>query len=236
MAIPTYQIIDCRAILFDMDGVLCDSTACVERHWRAWAKEHAIADFGGLLELAHGSRTEDTILKVAPHLDTRAEADRLEARAMADTDGIVATPGALQLLRTLPQDRWAVVTSASREMARIRLVAAGISPPPVLIGAEDVSAGKPAPDGYLLAASRLHAAASESIVIEDTPIGIRSGHAAMMRVVALQTTYRPETLADADYCVKDLTDVTARVDREGVLTLSLRRGRARQQAARSRGR
>ena len=142
------------ALLFDMDGVLVDSRAVVERTWRRWAARHGI-DAEPLLRAAHGRRTRETLQEVAPHLATTEEVAWLDAAELADYEGLVAVPGAARLLAALAGIPWAVVTSAGPELARRRLGAAGLPLPPVLVSSDDVAHGKPAPDAYLLAAERL---------------------------------------------------------------------------------
>jgi sugar-phosphatase len=205
-------------MLFDMDGVLCDSRACVERIWQNWAREKNI-DVGSILTLAYGSRIEDTLRRVAPHCNIEKEARKLELLERSDTRGIAAILGAKEVLSTLPRDRWAVVTSASRPLAVARLEAAGLPIPSTLIAAEDVVAGKPSPDGYLLAAEMLGYAPNQAVVVEDTLIGIQSARAASMRVIALETTYSREELNGADVCIADLRALRVKVLRTGKAAL-----------------
>jgi sugar-phosphatase len=196
----------CDAVLFDMDGVLVDSTACVEWHWRQWAAEHGL-DAQAILAIAHGQRTVETIRAVAPHLDADEEAAQLEARASIDTEGVVSIQGAARLVRNLPPDAWAIGTSAPPLMATTRLQHTGVLTPTVLITAEDVGQGKPHPQVYLEAAARLHVAPARCIVIEDAPAGIEAARAAGMRVLAVATTHEPAALQDADAVVMQLLDL-----------------------------
>jgi sugar-phosphatase len=215
------QLINCRAILFDLDGVLVDSTACVERHWRMWAKRHGL-DAEYILADSHGRRTIDTMRAVAPELATEAEAAQLEQAEALDTVGIVAVPGAPELLAVLQSVPWAVVTSGSRLMATTRLQVTKLPMPEVLITADDVDQGKPAPEGYLKAAHLLGVPSQECVVIEDAPPGIEAGRAAQATVIGVATTYPPTALREASICIPDLTQLTATInhmDRQSIIEL-----------------
>jgi len=185
--------LQCSALLFDLDGVLVDSGAVVERVCRLWAARLGITT-EELLRVAHGRRTRDTARIVAPHLDPEREAAWIDNQELLDTDGLVEVPGAQRFVRSLPDGKWAVVTSCGRALARLRLSTVGIPLPAVIITSEDVSNGKPAPDCYRLGAKRLGVAPEACIVFEDAPPGIAAGLAAGARVVALRTTH-----PDADF-------------------------------------
>ena len=202
--------LSCSAILFDMDGTLVDSTACVEAIWERWARKHRI-ELRPLLEVSHGKRTIDTIGEIAPHLDVEFEASALEAEELTSRDGILAVAGAFQLLNRLQQHQWAVVTSASRALAAVRLDCAGLPIPPVLITGDDVLRGKPDPEGYLKAADRLGVPRSHCVVVEDTPAGILAGRNAGMAVLAIGTTFAPEHLLGAPW-VPDFKEVEFFID------------------------
>ena len=195
------------AILFDMDGTLVDSTTVVERNWRRFADRHGL-DADSFLGQVHGIRSSDAIAVVAPWLDARVEADRLDAEEAHDVEGLRAVPGAAGLLHALPGDAWAVVTSAGRELARARLTAAGLQIPQVLVCSEDTTAGKPDPAGYLTASRLLGAAPADCLVIEDVPAGVAAGRAAGMPVVGITTTHPAAALA-ADACVRTLDELPA---------------------------
>jgi sugar-phosphatase len=181
------------ALLFDLDGVLIDSTGNIIRHWRNWAEHHGL-DFEAILRTAHGVRSVETIRRYAPGLDAEQEAARIEALEVADTDGVVAMPGARALLEGLPAGKWAIVTSGTEALARARLNRAGLPIPQVLVTADDVHNGKPAPDPYLLGAQRLGIQPAQGIVLEDAEAGIRAGRAAGMRVIGIAGTHPPESL------------------------------------------
>jgi sugar-phosphatase len=196
----------CRALISDLDGVLVDSTAVVERVWREWALENQL-DPQEVLAVAHGRRTIDTIRMITPHLDAQQETDRLEDKEARLSDGMLVIPGAPALLAGLPAGRWAIVTSGSLLIATARLVAGKLPVPEVLVTANDVSAGKPDPQGYRLAATRLGIAPQDCVVIEDSPAGIAAGKAAGMRVVALPTTHAIAELDQADWIAGGLGEI-----------------------------
>lgn len=204
-----------RAILFDMDGTLIDTKGPVERAWRAWAAHHGI-DPDAILAVAHGRRTIETVRRFAPAgLDIEEQVRMVEDRYINDADGVVAVPGARDLLAALPRNRWAVVTSAPHGMAETRIRQAGLPLPDLLIGADDVSHGKPDPEGYRSAAVKLGFDPGETLVFEDAPPGLEAGHAAGAWVIALTTTLRPDELA-GNLCLPDLAAVRVRVDGDGL--------------------
>ncbi|SCZ06429.1 HAD-IA family hydrolase [Microvirga guangxiensis] len=166
------------AFLFDMDGTLLDSTAVIEQIWRTWAARHGI-DHIPLLAAAHGVRLEDTIRQFGPAgINIDAEAELLLQEEMDNVDGIVPIDGIGPLLASLDPASWAIVTSASRELAHVRLRAIGLPLPAVMICAEDVARGKPDPEGYLKAADLLGVSIDECLVFEDAPAGVAAAKAA----------------------------------------------------------
>jgi sugar-phosphatase len=177
------------AFLFDMDGTVLDSIAVAERVWGAWAQRHGL-DVEAFLPTIHGVRAEETIRRQnLAGIDVALETEAILRGEVADVEGVIPIPGAEAFLRALPADRWAVVTSAQRELALRRMAAAGLPLPAVLITAEDVSRGKPAPDGYVLAAERLGVAADACLVFEDAPAGLLAGEAAGAEVVVITATH-----------------------------------------------
>jgi sugar-phosphatase len=194
------------ALLFDMDGTLVDSTAIVEKIWRRFAQRHQL-DAAYLLANSHGCRTEETVARFAPAgVQVAAEAARITAEEIADTDGVIEIPGAARLLAALAPQRWAVVTSASRALAITRLTAAGLPIPAVLISAEDVARGKPHPEGFLAAAKALGVDPADCIAFEDAPAGMAAVHAAGIRLLALATTLTPEQLPN-EMWIRDFTQL-----------------------------
>jgi mannitol-1-/sugar-/sorbitol-6-phosphatase len=213
----------CSAILFDLDGVLVDSTGSVGRQWRIWARERGI-DEQKVIAIAHGVRALEVIRTVAPQLDAEAEVRKLEAREAADHDGVVVMPGALDLVRAIPHGKWGVVTSGSRHLASERLKLAGIPLPKVMVTADDVTNGKPDPEPYLKGAEGLGVMPKECLVIEDAPAGIRSAHAGGMKVLGLASTYDASRLTEADAVVRKLADV--RIGMDGANRLAVRTANA----------
>ncbi len=182
---PTLDLI-ASAALFDMDGTLVDSTAVVEAIWRDFCREYAV-DERALVPWSHGRRTPDTVrhfLPAAAEVEVEAIVDDLESREASTMDGIVEIPGARDLLARI-EIPWAVVTSAPRELAVRRMVAAGLPVPDVLVPADEVDRGKPHPDGYLRAAERLGVEPADCVVFEDAEPGVRSALGSRARVVVV---------------------------------------------------
>ncbi len=213
--------IRCQAVLFDMDGVLVDSTDAVARVWRKWALQRGF-DPVKVVAAAHGRPSIDTVRDFLPHADSNAENLEVERQEVEDLEGVVAMPGAQALVKSLPAGRWTVVTSATRPLAEVRLRAAGIPVLPTLITADDIQNGKPNPEPYRKAAARLGFPPSECVVMEAALAGIRAGKAAGSRVTGVTTTSQRRDLenAGADWVVRNCADITAVLD-GNVLILTL---------------
>jgi sugar-phosphatase len=210
----------CAAILFDLDGVLVDSTRSVERQWRIWSRERGI-DEQKAVAIAHGVRALEVIRTIAPHLDAEAEVSKLESLEAADHEGVAVMPGAANLVGSIPDDRWGVVTSGQRHLAAARLQFAGIPIPEVMVTAQDVANGKPHPEPYLKGAELLGVSPAECLVIEDAPAGIRSAHAGGMKVIALTSTYPASALGEADAVVEKLEQIHVAPDGAGMLAVTV---------------
>jgi sugar-phosphatase len=192
-----------RVVLFDVDGVLLDSRASHQELWRRWAALRSL-DFATVSATSRGRRPVETIQTVAPHLDAIAE-DALLTQMLAEiTTTVPAYPGAQQLLGALAPARWGVVTGGREQTVLQHFHANGLPEPAVLIDADAVAAGKPAPDGYLHAAHAFAVEPAECLVVEDAPVGVAAGKAAGMTVLAIASTHEPTLLMDADQCVTDL--------------------------------
>jgi sugar-phosphatase len=202
--------ITCSAILFDLDGVLIDSTPAVTRVWSRWAIAHGF-DSVSLVRKAHGRPSIETIREFLPHADHATENREVERSEIEDLEGVVTLPGARELLNTLPADRWTIVTSCTRALAKVRLHAAGLPIPERLITCDDVKKGKPYPEPYLKGASLLGVSPRACIVVEDVPAGIRAGKAAGARVIAVRTTASDLELnnAGADWIAGNCKSITA---------------------------
>lgn len=211
----------CAAVLFDMDGVLINSTPAVARVWRRWAIEHGFTP-EEVVAHAHGRPSLTTVKDYLPNSDHEAENREVERREIEDLDGVVPLPGSLALLASLPADRWTIVTSCTRALAEVRIKAAGLPLPRKLITANDIVHGKPNPDPYLKGASILGFPAADCIVIEDVPAGIRAGKSAGARVIAFTTTTSETILreAGADWILKNCADIRL-LDSTNGLTLAL---------------
>jgi mannitol-1-/sugar-/sorbitol-6-phosphatase len=178
------------ALLFDMDGTIVNSIAAAERVWVAWAERHGL-DVEAFMPTIHGVRGIETITRLGlPGVDPAAEAEAILLAEMEDVDGVEAIEGAAVFLASLPPDRWAIVTSSPRRLALRRLAAAGLPVPAVLVTAEDVEHGKPAPDCFLLAAERLGQRIEDCLVFEDAPAGIEAAEAAGAAVAVVTVTHR----------------------------------------------
>jgi len=215
--------IQCKAVLFDLDGVLVDSTPAVARVWTIWANKHGF-DPEETVRRAHGRPSLATIRELLPNADHAAENSFVERMEIEDVEGVIALPGAVELLQTLPPNGWTIVTSCTRRLALVRLRAAGLPIPARLVTSNDIVNGKPDPEPYRKGAELLGVAASDCTVVEDAPAGIRAGKAAGARVIALQTTERDAFLrqAGADWIVKDCASVRlANSSRNGDMSLML---------------
>ena len=196
----------CDAVLFDLDGTLVDSAKVVERLWAEWASRHSL-NVDDILAISHGRRAEETMRLVAPHLTTlKEEAEARLREEERQSEGLVAVAGAKTLLNSIPQTRWAVVTSCTRTLAEVRLRSVGLPVPAVMISQESVSLGKPHPDGYLEAARILGWPLRNCLVVEDAPVGVEAGRAAGMQVLGVTTTFSADQLS-ADLTVADLSEV-----------------------------
>jgi sugar-phosphatase len=183
-------------VLFDLDGVLVDSTPAVVRVWAWWARKHGF-DQDKTVREAHGKPSIATIRELLPNANHEAENREVERREIEDVEGVIPLPGAMELLQALPPKKWAIVTSCTRRLAEVRIAAAGLPKPKQMVTSTDVKKGKPDPEPYVKGAQILGVPVAECMVIEDSPAGIRAGKVAGARVVAVRTTADDAELREA---------------------------------------
>src|SRR6201987_4778964 len=200
--------ISCAALLFDLDGVLINSTPAVARVWRRWAVEHGFNP-EEVVARAHGRPSLTTVREYLPNADHESENREVERREIEDLEGVVPLPGALDLLSRLPEERWTIVTSCTRPLAEVRIKAAGLPLPEKMITSNDIKHGKPHPEPYLKGASLLGFPAAECVVLEDVPAGARAGKSAGARVIAFTTTVHAPALTEvgADWILNNCADI-----------------------------
>ncbi|MEW2546799.1 HAD-IA family hydrolase [Streptomyces sp. NPDC047002] len=204
-------VLTCRALLLDMDGTLVNSDAVVERVWRDWAARHGL-DPEAIMGVVHGRQgyaTMAALLPDRPMAENYAENERMLAQETADTEGVVQVPGAAAFLAALGGLPHALVTSADTALAAARMGAAGLALPAARITAEDVSASKPDPEGFLKGAAELGFSPADCVAFEDSEAGIAAALAAGARVVGVGP--RAAALAPTAH-VRDLTQVTVERD------------------------
>jgi len=207
-----------RAFLFDMDGTVLNSIAAAERIWAAWALRHGV-DVISFLPTIHGVRAIDTINRLAlPGVDAEAEAAFITEAEIEDVEGIIEVPGAASFLKSLPANQWAIVTSAPKALALRRMVAAGIPEPSVMVTAEDVSAGKPDPAGYRLAAELLGVESADCLIFEDATVGILAAEAAGAGLIVVTATH-DHPLQTPHATIASYESVVAHVDHDDQIRL-----------------
>ncbi|MGB7802219.1 sugar phosphatase [Buttiauxella sp.] len=205
------SVVKCKGFLFDLDGTLVDSLPAVERAWINWAKRFDISP-QEVLGFIHGKQAITSLrhfMAGATEDEIQQEFLRLEKIESEDTDGIVALPGAVELLTHLNEAGipWAIVTSGSLPVASARRAAGGLPKPEVLVTAERVARGKPEPDAYLLGAQLLGFEPEECVVVEDAPAGVLSGLAAGCHVIAVNAPADTPRLEHVDYVLHSLTEL-----------------------------
>lgn len=210
-----------NALLFDMDGTLLDSMAVLERVWGQWARKFDL-DLPSFLPTVHGKQAVNTIAELnLPGVDPLAEAAKITAAEVLDVEGVREVGGAQAFLNKLEPTHWAVVTSAPAELAKRRMEAAGIPRPNVLIAAEDVKAGKPSPEGFLLAAKRLGVEANNCLAVEDSHAGIAAAETAGCTVLVISETHG-EMPKSRHLVVSNFTSLEPSVDHAGRVTIARR--------------
>jgi sugar-phosphatase len=217
---PADTTLPADAVLFDCDGVLVDSDASVVAAWSRWALAQGL-DPDEVVPQVHGRRAADTVAALVPGPGRAAALEQIDRFELDAAGEVTAVPGAAELTAALPAGRWAVVTSGTRSLATARLAAAGLAAPAVVVTADDVAVGKPAPDGYRLGAARLGVDVTRCVVLEDAASGVAAARAA--GVAAVVGVGERALATDADVVVRDLREVAA----AGGADLRVRGGRLR---------
>ncbi|MEG9434661.1 HAD-IA family hydrolase [Edaphobacter sp. HDX4] len=207
--------VETKGLLFDMDGVLISSIGSVVRCWHIWAKKYNIPN-ADTYEVPHGVRAIDIIRSLRPDIDPLEGLQVIEDLEIADTSDLRVLPGAKELLESLPSERWAIVTSATRRLMLSRLEAAGLPVPGRIVSADEVEKGKPDPEPYRKGAQLLGCTPDECIVVEDAPSGVGAGKAAGSRVLGVVGTHTLAQLEQADWIVESLEKVRAEVHNGGL--------------------
>ncbi len=210
------------AFLFDMDGTLLSSIEAAERVWGRWAESHGL-DVATFLPTMHGKRGVDTIRQLGlPGVDPEVESAIICQGEIEDVEGVKPLPGAIEFLKSLPPERWAIVTSSPRELAKVRIAAAGLPEPKFIVIAEDVSRGKPSPECYLLGAKRVGFDAKDCLVFEDVAAGVIAGESAGADVMVITATHT-HPFETAHQTIPGYIGIEVSVDENGDLTLTDRR-------------
>ncbi|MEU7406601.1 HAD family hydrolase [Streptomyces sp. NPDC044948] len=220
MTATATTVLPARALLLDMDGTLVNSDAAVERVWRRWADRHGL-DGDEVMKVVHGRQgyaSMALLLPGRPMEQNYADNARMLAEETADTEGVVAIPGAPDFLASLHGLPHALVTSADVALSTARMAAAGLAQPDVRVTAESVGASKPDPEGFLKGAAELGIAPADCIAFEDSGAGITAARAAGMRVVGVGPR---AGLHGPDVVVEDLTRVRVEADPDGTLRLHI---------------
>jgi sugar-phosphatase len=208
-------VVQTKGLLFDMDGVLVSSIGSVRRSWRKWAKMYDVPDADNY-EVPHGMRAIEIVKSLRPDINPQVGLDAIEDIEVEDVDDLVTLPGVKSLLESLPADRWAIVTSATKRLTVRRLEVAGLPLPERLITADMVVKGKPDPEPYMRGAALLGFSNTECVVVEDAPSGVGAGKAAGSRVLGVIGTHTIEELAQADWVVPSLQGLVMTSSSEGL--------------------
>jgi sugar-phosphatase len=210
--------IETKGLLFDMDGVLISSTGSVVRCWRRWCAMYGVPG-AETFEVPHGTRAVDIVRTLKPEFGEVQVADALRAiedLEIEDTADVKVLPGVKALLESLPEQRWAIVTSCTRRLLVARLAAAGLPLPPRIISGDMVARGKPDPEPYRRGAELLGFAPGDCVVVEDAPSGVAAGIAAGCRVMGVLGTHSAEELREATWIVNSLLQVEASAIGDGL--------------------
>jgi sugar-phosphatase len=207
--------VETKGILFDMDGVLVSSIGSVVRCWRRWAKIYDIPN-ADTYEVPHGMRAIEIVKSLRPDIDPEEGLKVIEDMEIEDTADLIVLPGVKTLLESLPVERWAIVTSATKRLMLGRLKVAGLPVPERIISGDMVERGKPDPEPYRRGAALLGAKAEECVVVEDAPSGVGAGKAAGCRVLGVLGTHSAEDLREADWVVDSLDGLRVMITANGL--------------------
>jgi sugar-phosphatase len=204
-----------KGILFDMDGVLISSIEAAVRNWKRWAKRYGVPNPDEFV-IPHGVRSIDLVKMLRPDIDPQEGQRAIEDMEVEDVADLQVLPGVKALLGSLPPERWAIVTSATRRLLLARLKAAGLPIPERIITGEMVERGKPDPEPYRRGAELLGFRPEECVVVEDAPSGVGAGKAAGCRVLGVLGTHSAEELGEADWVVESLEELAVKTDGDRV--------------------
>ena len=204
-----------KGILFDMDGVLINSIGAAVRCWKRWAKMYGVPN-AEEFEIPHGVRSIDLVKMLRPDIDPQEGLRAIEDMEVEDVADLQVLPGVKALLESLPPERWAIVTSATRRLLLARLKAAGLPAPERIISAEMVERGKPDPEPYRRGAELLGFRPEKCVVVEDAPSGVGAGKAAGCRVLGVLGTHSAAELHEADWVVGLLEGLVVKVNGAGL--------------------
>jgi sugar-phosphatase len=207
--------VSAKGILFDMDGVLISSIDAAVRNWRIWAKRYGVPNPDEFV-IPHGVRSIDLVKMLRPDIDPQVGQRAIEDMEVEDVADLKVLPGVKALLESLPPERWAIVTSATRRLLLARLKAAGLPVPERIITGEMVERGKPDPEPYRRGAGLLGFGPPECVVVEDAPSGVGAGKAAGCRVLAVLGTHTAADLHEADWVVGSLEGLVVTANRDGL--------------------
>ena len=207
--------VETKGFLFDMDGVLVSSIGSVVRCWRRWAKIYDIPN-ADTYEVPHGMRAIDIVKSLRPDIDPEEGLRVIEDMEIEDTADLIVLPGVKALLESLPVERWAIVTSATKRLMLGRLKVAGLPVPERIISGDMVERGKPDPEPYVRGAALLGFTPGECVVVEDAPSGVGAGLAAGCRVLAVLGTHELEELREATWVTLSLEDVVVTTNADGL--------------------
>lgn len=189
-----------KGFIFDVDATLVDTTKVINDIWKSWAAGHGL-HFDAVAPHIHGRKIAETLARLGPRFESAVFEAEVAGIGMTSMKQAKAIAGALDFIKQLPLDRWAIATSGPRAIASTSLTAAGIPLPEVMICAEDVARGKPDPEPFALAARKLNLATHQCLAFEDSPAGVASAKAAGCFTIAILSSHRQEELLEADLIV-----------------------------------